>query len=79
VRSEEGGLGRCYFLQIILALLPRGGFAHLLNGRQQQPDEYRDDCDNYQKRDKRETGLASVTTAGKPAPVRFPENLSWSR
>jgi hypothetical protein len=43
--------GNAHLLEIILACGAIGGFAHLLDRRQQQPDQDSDDGDNDQQFD----------------------------
>jgi hypothetical protein len=46
--------GEGHLLEVVLALAAGGSFAHLLNGRQQQADQNRDDGDDDQQLDQRE-------------------------
>jgi len=41
-------------LEVVAALRPCGGFAHLLDGGQQEADEHGDDGDDHQQLDQRE-------------------------
>ena len=43
-------------LQVVLTLGPSGGFAHFLNGREQESDENRDDRDDDEQFDQRKAG-----------------------
>jgi hypothetical protein len=47
--------GESNLLEIVFALRAAGGFASLLDSRQQQRDKDRNDCDHDEKFDQRET------------------------
>jgi hypothetical protein len=46
--------------EVVLATHPRGGLADLLNRRQQQANENRDDCDHHEEFDQREPTTRST-------------------
>ncbi len=46
--------GQAELLQVVFAFDPRGSLAHLLHGRQQQPDQDGNDGDHHQQFDQRE-------------------------
>src|SRR5262249_57831494 len=52
--------GQAQLLEVVGALQPRGGLAHLLDGGQQEADEHGDDGDHHQQLDQREGGAASA-------------------
>jgi hypothetical protein len=47
--------GESNLLEIVFALRTAGGFASLLDSRQQQRDKDRNDCDHDEKFDQRES------------------------
>src|SRR5262249_7701148 len=62
--------GDTNLLQIVGALTARRSFARFLHRGQQQPDEHRDDGNNYQHLNEREAGTATTQTL---LPVHFGE------
>jgi hypothetical protein len=51
--------GQGNLLEVVLALGARGGFAHLLHGRQEQADQDGNDGNHHQELHKRETCATS--------------------
>ena len=49
--------GQSELLDVVLAAHAGRGLAHLLNSRQQQADQDRDDGDHHEQLDQRKTGL----------------------
>ena len=55
--------GNAPLFEVIAARHPVGGLAHLLHGRQQQPDEHRDDGDDHEQLDQRERRMPANRSA----------------
>jgi hypothetical protein len=49
--------GQSDLLEVVLALDPGGGLAHLLHGGEQEPDQDGNDGDHHQQFDERERTL----------------------